>query len=210
MGSRVTPGLDPWITASERIEGWTRGDEARELAELAYALPAGAQIVEIGSLLGSGAVLLGGARKLAGSGKVHCVDPFDLSGDLFSVPYYVDIHARQGGGSMRGYFDANIAEAGLTDWVQAHPGRAAEVAAGWTTSIDLLFLDGDQAPVGAREAYDAWLPFLKPGGVIAIHNSNPGRTEHHDGMLLIVESEDFQRAFTDIRLIASTTFGVKL
>ena len=206
----MTPGLDPWIAASEQIEGWTRGDEARELAELAYALPPGAQIVEIGTLLGSGAVLLGGARKLAGSGKVHCVDPFDLSGDLFSIPYYVDIHARQGGGSMRGYFDANIAAAGLSDWIEAHPGRAAEVAAGWSTPVDLLFLDGDQSPAGAGAAYDAWLPHLKRGGVIALHNSNPGRTEHHDGMLLIVESAAFHAAFTDIRLIASTTFGVRV
>ena len=43
----------------------------------------------------------------------------------------------------------------------------------WITPIDLLFLDGDQSRKGVREAYNSWEPFLKGGGIIAVHNSAP-------------------------------------
>jgi hypothetical protein len=44
-----------------------------------------AVIVEIGVYFGS-ASDLAGARKIAGTGVVHCIDPFDASGDDFSAP----------------------------------------------------------------------------------------------------------------------------
>jgi predicted O-methyltransferase YrrM len=78
---RALGSLRPYVDRSEAIAGWARGDEAIELALAARSLPVGATIVEIGSFLGSSAVLLAGARKVAGSGMVHCVDPFDGSGD---------------------------------------------------------------------------------------------------------------------------------
>ena len=77
--------LDGCLRQSQAIPGWTRDAEAVALAKLAYRLPRNAVIVEIGSFLGSGAVLLAGARKLRGSGRVHCVDPFNGSGDSYSV-----------------------------------------------------------------------------------------------------------------------------
>ncbi len=74
---------------------------------------------------------------------------------------------------------------GLIDrYVEVHEGTAASVAAGWAIPIDMLFLDGDQSPDGARLAYDVWAPFLKIGGIIALHNSTqrkyaPGHDGHH-------------------------------
>lgn len=201
--------LDGWIGVAENVAGWTRGEEARELLQRAAPLPTDAQIVEVGSFLGGGAVLLAGARKSAGSGKVHCVDPFDLSGDGYSVVFYQRIVAELGGGSPRARFDANIESAGLSPWVEVHQGRAVEVASGWRLPIDMLFLDGDQSPAGARAAYEAWLPFLKPGGVIAVHNSSPGkRAIDHCGHVMVVESPAFRQAFEDIEVIGTTTFGV--
>ena len=77
-----------YVWQSRRVLGWTRGAEAVALARHAYALPRGATVVEVGSFLGCSTVLLAGARKLRGSGRVHAVDPFDASGDAYSVPYY--------------------------------------------------------------------------------------------------------------------------
>ena len=93
--------LDTIIQLSEQIPGWTRGIEAEALAARAHALDDDACIVEIGSFLGSGSVLLAGARKLQGSGKVHCVDPFDGSGDDFSVPHYQAILGASVGRTQR-------------------------------------------------------------------------------------------------------------
>ena len=80
---------------------------------------------------------------LHGSGRVHCVDPFDGSGDAFSVPEYERIRAALGGGSQRQHFDANIARSDLGDWVEVHHCRREEVVSGWREPIDFLLLDGD-------------------------------------------------------------------
>jgi predicted O-methyltransferase YrrM len=202
--------LDDYIFLSEGIPGWTRGEEARELARLSFLLPAGAHIVEIGSFFGAGTILLAGPRRLRGSGIVHCIDPFDCSGDLFSIPHYKRILAEAGGGSLRDHFEKNIRRAGVTPWVKVHQGRATEVGQNWETPIDMLFLDGDQSRAGAREAYETWARFLKPGGVIALHNSRPeNQTLDHDGYRCLAQEKIRAPGYRDIRLIKTTTFAIK-
>ncbi len=201
--------LAEYVARSETIDGWARHDEARELAVVARSLAGAPVIVEIGSFLGSSAVLLAGARRLAGSGIVHCVDPFDGSGDSHSVPVYEEIAAGLDT-SLRATFDRNIREAGLSDLVVAHAATAEEAAATWSGAIDMLFLDGDQSPDGARSAFEAWEPFLKPGGVLAVHNSadrtySPG----HDGQRRVVVESVYPPRFTDVRCVGTTTFARK-
>lgn len=198
-----------YLDDSIYVPGWYRGEEAQALALLSHSLPEGAVVVEVGSFLGSGTMLLAGSRKVRGSGKVHCVDPFDCSGDAFSVPVYQNLLAAVGGGSLRQRFEENIAQAGLTDWVEVHEGRADEIAASWSSRIDLLLLDGDQSRRGARTAYESWLPFLKPGGIIAVHNTEPRvYAPDHDGNRQLALEELLPPRFTDVRVIGATTFAV--
>jgi hypothetical protein len=202
--------LERYLRLSETVPGWTRGAEAQELARISYSLPEGAVLVEIGSFLGSGTILLAGPRRMRGSGTVHCIDPFDGGGDSFSVPYYQSVLAQFASGLMRDHFERNIRECGLAPWVEIHQGRAEEVAESWTTPIDLLFLDGDQSPASARKVYDRWVSFLKVGGVIALHNSEPANHRRdHDGQRLIAEQEIREPWFCDVRLVTSTTLAVK-
>jgi predicted O-methyltransferase YrrM len=207
---RFARDLEVFRRLSEAIPGWTRGEEARELLNTSYSLSAAAVIVEIGSFFGSGAILLAGPRRIRGSGLVHCVDPFDGSGDSFSVPHYQRILSEFGSGSLRDDFEKNIQRAGLSRWIQVHQGRADEVARSWSTPVDLLYFDGDQSRQGVREAYDAWARFLKPGGIIAVHNSLPeNHTPDHDGHRCIVEEEIKPPNYRNIRLVSSTTFATK-
>jgi len=207
---RLAEELEVFLRRSETIPGWTRGEEARELLRISHSLSAGAVIVEIGSFLGAGAILLAGPRRIRGSGLVHCVDPFDGTGDSFSVPHYQRILAEFSNGSLRDHFERNIHSAGLGPWVRIHQGGADEVARSWTTPIDLLYLDGDQSRKGVREAYDSWGCFLKAGGIIAVHNSAPeNRTSEHDGHRCIVEEEIKPPNYSNIRLVSSTTFASK-
>jgi MMP 1-O-methyltransferase len=207
--TRASP-LDDVIQLSAAVRGWTRGEEARELAQISFLLPAGSNIVEIGCFLGASTILLAGPRRLRGSGVVHCVDPFDCSGDLFSIPYYQRILAESGGGPIRCLFERNIRNAGVDPWVHVHQGRAADVARNWVAPIDLLYLDGDQSRAGAREAYDAWAQFLKPGGVIALHNSRPeNRVPDHDGHRCLVEEKIKAPDYDNVRLVRATTFATK-
>jgi predicted O-methyltransferase YrrM len=203
-------GLTSYLRLSESIAGWTRGEEADALARMAYSLDGDAVIVEIGSFFGSSTVFLAGARRLRGAGRVHCVDPFDGSGDSFSVPQYSAIIMAFGARSPREHFDKNVRVAGLSDWVKVHQGHAEEIAIDWTAAIDLLILDGDQSPAGARAAYAAWSPWLKPGGVIALHNSEPREyNAEHDGHYLVATEEIQPPHYVERHLVGSITFARK-
>lgn len=202
--------LTPIIELSQSIPGWTRGEDAEAVAQASLALPPDAVIVEIGVFLGCCTMLLAGARQLRGSGIVHCVDPFDASGDAFSIPYYREIIEAQGGGPLRAHFEANLTRAGLGGRVQVHQGRAGDVAVGWTQPIDLLLLDGDQSPAGARGAYEAWEKFLKPGGTIVLRNTRPrSYAPGHDGHRRLAVEEIVPANYTNIRQIADTTIARK-
>jgi MMP 1-O-methyltransferase len=195
---------------SEKIPGWTRNVEASALAERAYALDGEAVIVEVGSFFGSSTVLLAGARKRKGSGIVHCVDPFDGSGDSCSTPHYSAIIMAFSQRSPREHFDENLSAAGLSDWIEVHQGKAEDFASDWATPIDLLFLDGDQSPAGARAAYEAFEPWLKPGGFIALHNSAPREyAPEHDGHYLLAANEVQEPKYIERVLVGSITFARK-
>lgn len=204
LGELVT-----YIDLSEQIPGWKRGIEADEMALAARSVTGDAVIVEVGVFLGSATVLLAGARRLAGNGVVHCVDPFDGSGDEFSVPVYSKITAGFSS-SLHDQFMQSIATAGLTDFVAVHEGTAETIGDVWNEPIDLLFLDGDQSPDGARSAFEIWEPWLKSGGTLVMGNSSARVYEpHHDGNFLITAERVVEPAYRKIRVIGTTTFAEK-
>jgi hypothetical protein len=129
---------------------------------------------------------------------VHCVDPFDGSGDSSSVPHYDAIIMAFGARSPREQFEKNIRSAGLSDWVEVHQGTAEEIATAWTTPIDLLILDGDQSP------------WQKPGGVNALDNSSPREYEaEHDGHHLVATEEIHPPRYIERQLVGSMTSARK-
>jgi predicted O-methyltransferase YrrM len=201
--------LGKYIARARAIPSWTRGDEAVSLATTSYALRDDAVIVEIGSLLGCSTVLLAGARRLRGSGTVHCVDPFDLSGEEFSVAIYHAIGSSLRR-SPREQFDRNVRRAGLADWVEVHQGAAADIGATWSTPIDFLFLDGDYSAEGALSIFRDWSGYLKPGGILAVHGSSrdhdvPG----HNGNYRVVVDAVRPPLYSEIRRVGTTTFARK-
>jgi hypothetical protein len=202
--------LEGVVAASATVPGWVSGDAAKEMACISYSLNGDATIVEVGVFMGRSTALLAGPRRLQGSGKVHCVDAFDCSGDAFSVPFYVREVATTGLGSMERAFRQNMARLGLSDAIEIHKGDSREVAAHWAQPIDLLLLDGDHSPEGARASFEEWLPHMKIGGVLILHNTgdrqyNPG----HDGNRRLTLTEVMPPRFTAIRTIDYTTFAVR-
>jgi predicted O-methyltransferase YrrM len=196
-----------YLRLSERIAGWTRGPEAEALIRVAYGLPDHAIIVEIGSFLGSGSILLAGARKLRRSGKVHCIDPFDGSGDSVSVPEYTRILADYTNAPQIQTFRDNIRHAGLANWVSVHQGQAQQIGMDWCVPIDMMFMDGDQSPEGVSAAYESWAPWLKPNGVLALHNSNPrAYAPGHDGHFRLRERLLAAADYALTREVGSTSF----
>lgn len=201
--------LGHYVWFSRRVPGWTRGREAITLAQVSSSLPDDAVVVEIGSFLGCSAILLAGGRKIRGSGEVHCVDPFDASGDRFSEPIYRAIRDATSK-SLRQRFDENVDRAGLKDWVHVHAMCAHEAGQHWRRAIDMLYLDGNQEYDTVLETYKDWSPFLKVGGILAVHNSRPGyRAETHDGSARLVEKCIRFPAYGDIQHVESITLASK-
>lgn len=187
-----------YIWQSRRVVGWTRGEEAALLAKTALNLPDSATIVEVGSFLGCSTILLAGARAVGGSGRVHSVDTFLNSGDEFSKPVYDAIAADYNISVLDG-FNGNLTRAGVRDLVEIHVGESSGVAKRWNQAIDLLVLDGDQSSDGVQAAFHSWSPWLKRGGLLALHNAEPSyRVAGHDGHARLAESllasEDFALA----------------
>jgi predicted O-methyltransferase YrrM len=187
------------------IPGWLTRNEGLLLGQLASAAPSDAVIVEIGSFLGRSAVVIAGALKERGNGILHCIDPFDASGDSFSAPIYKAISDGRGL-SLRQDFERNVARAGVDQWIRIRQGTAVAAAEGWHMPIDLLFMDGDQSPDGVRSAHERWGPFLKVGGIIGLHNSSE-RTYAvgHDGHHLLARDLAASSAYINFVSVDSTT-----
>ena len=116
-----------YIVQSRQIFNWRQRSETVALARYSYSLATGATIVEVGSFVGSSAILLAGARKLRGTGKVHCVDTFDVSVDIPAYSILKEILDRNPH-SHRNQFENNIRTAKVSDWVTVHQGSAQAVA----------------------------------------------------------------------------------
>jgi predicted O-methyltransferase YrrM len=194
--------------AAMTIPGWVSGEEARQIAFASWSLQRDPVIVEVGVFMGRSAALLAGARRLRGSGKVHCVDPFDCSGDGYSVPFYLREIESSGSLTLEGAFVANMAKLKLQPWIEIHRGASQNVARDWTQPIDLLLLDADYSPEGARAIFDQWVSFLKPGGILMLPNSRDRvHAAGHDGNRRLVVEELKPPRFSNIRTINELTLA---
>lgn len=198
-----------YLFLAEEIPGWVTAEELAQKWEYSFNFPDKPVIVEIGAFLGRSTVVTAGARRVKGSGIVHVIDPFDASGDEFSVPVYKEIE-RSLSLNLFDQFEANIEEAGLTNYVIVHRGFDNTIVCDWKEEIDMLVLDGDQSPTGARRAYDEWIPFLKTGGILIVHNSADRVYEKdHDGHRRVVLDSVKEPVFSKVKCVRMTTFAVK-
>jgi predicted O-methyltransferase YrrM len=187
------------LEAALRTPGWRLEPDLLRLANESQDLGGDPVIVEVGCLFGRSTLMLAGARKIKGSGRVHCIDPFDGSGDSFSSPHYAAMLAGMRGGTFLSHFLSNVEAQDLQDYVRVHKGTVEAAAGGWTLPIDMLLLDGDQSRSGARRAYDLLIPFLRPGGLLVLSNSaERPYAPDHDGHAELLRHTVAPPGFTDV------------
>jgi predicted O-methyltransferase YrrM len=117
------------------------------LARLLYAR----RIAEVGVFRGATTRFLSRALADNGGGELHLVD---LSGEALA-------RARAAAGEL-----ANVT-------LQSHPGSsyAPEVLSQVPSDLDLVYLDADHSEQGVRAELAAWIPKVRAGGIIAIHDA---------------------------------------
>ena len=206
----MSGSIEDIVAAALTVPGWTETDDARAIVRAALDLPANPMLVEIGVYMGRCTALLAGARRGRGDGMVHCIDPFDGSGDAFSVPHYANGVKAAGFDSLEEAFRAGMTRLGLHGWYEVHRASAARAAAEWYAPIQLLLLDGDQSPAGARLAFELWAPFLVPGGTLVLRNTRDREyAEGHDGHRRLVEEELIHPHYRNVLQVGATTIATK-
>ena len=208
--SSLVAAIDWIVDMATTIPGWRAGEEAKALAIAAYNLGPDPTIVEVGAYMGRSTVLMAGARRLRGGGQVHCVDPFDCSGDEFSVPFYLDGLVKSGDTSLEDVFRANIKRFSLESIVGIHKGTSREIAAGWRIPIDLLLLDADHSPEGARGVFENWAPFLKRSGIVVLDNTSEREyAPMHDGNYRLARERLKPPHFENVYRVVGATFATR-
>lgn len=167
------------------VQGFLLDEEAKALYDLTISIQTTKpEIVEIGSWLGKSAVVFGAALEKRGSGNVHCIDPFDASGDKRSEERYKN-ESSQIGNELFTQFKQNINNCGVSAYIRPHVGLSCAIAERWNTEIDLLFVDGDHSYSGVASDFEHFSPWVKIGGMVCFHDtwlSPPDDgTEFHEG-----------------------------
>jgi predicted O-methyltransferase YrrM len=156
--------------------------ERLALMNLALNLREGFQVVEVGSYLGASTSFLGFAA-LWKSGTIHAVDPWTN-----------DAMGAEGARDTFAEFRKNTAP--FQHHIVPHRGFSADVAAAEAPiACDLLFIDGDHHYEAVLQDLRLWLPSLKPGGILAMHD---------------IDSPPVKKAFEDVVVAAKLVTAVDI
>lgn len=159
------PGDEPWLG----VEGSLTPGEARLLFSCARGVAGGDSIVEIGSYRGRSTIALGAGSRAGSSVPVFAVDPH--------VPCR-GVKGRQFGPEDLAEFYANVVAAKLGEIIRTVALSSSDAAKAWSErNIGLLFIDGDHQYEAVRRDVGCWLPFVVPGGCMALHDSRDDGVE---------------------------------
>ena len=131
-----------------------------DAAVLLRAASGARRVVEIGVYEGSSALVL--CRHLPPDAELHLVDPFGHHPD--ALP--------SGWGATEWATRRAVARAARGGpRVHWHVALSDAVAATFAGEVDLVFIDGDHTEVGAELDWNAWHPFVGPGGHVVFHDA---------------------------------------
>lgn len=171
------------------VQGSVTEEEAGELMRLASEVPPDTCIVEVGSHRGrsTAALALG-----ANGAPVYAIEPHERFEGTYGATF--------GPEDRRAFFE-NMLRVGVVEDVRLVNLSSEVVSRGWTRPIGLLWIDGDHTLEGVRRDFEAWEPFLQPGGVVAFHDA----LDPAGGPAQVIEAllaDSFEHVATAERLVA--------
>lgn len=167
------------MTGAPRVDDRVRGFLSTAEGEALYSLAAEAltlgPCVEVGSYCGRSTIYLAAAAKLHDS-IVYAIDHHQGSeeqqpGEAFHDSELYD--AELGRLDSFGEFRRNIRRFGLEPWVMPMVATSARAAVYWNTRLGMVFIDGAHTLAAVLADYRAFMPHLKPGGILALHDVYP-------------------------------------
>ncbi len=194
------------MQAAEAATGFMPAAEGLALCETAEAYAAAGPVLEVGSYCGKSAIYLAaGVRRARERGirqQVVTVDHHRGSEEHQAGWEYHDtslVDPATGRLDTLPKLRATLAAAGVEDEVIVVVGRSADVARLWRTPLGMLFIDGGHTDAAAQRDYEGWVPWVAPGGALAIHDVFPDPADGGRPPFLIYQRALASGAFTEVR-----------
>ena len=102
-------------------------------------------------------------------------------------------------------FLRNIRRCRVADIVYPIKEYSFEVARSWTEPLDLLFIDANHEYESVRRDFTLWSPFVKPGGIVALHDVS----ENWPGPTRVMQEELRPPSFYDPPRVDGLAWAVK-
>ena len=152
------------------IDGWWGESDAHFTSLVAQWLPNGASCAEVGTWQGRSLACM--LQNVQRNGKTVTQYAIDTWGGSVQEDWQVQSVAQRGGAAaMLDQFEKNMSDCGVfgmvTSILDSSMGAVTRFADG---SLDFVFIDGDHSEDEVFADITAWMPKLKPRGLIAGHD----------------------------------------
>ena len=192
------------LEVAEAVKGFLPKNEADALYDAAVAVEVDGPLLEVGSYCGKSSVYLGYAAQSMGR-VLYALDHHrgseeNQAGWEHHDPELID--KQKGVMDTLPYFRDAIFAAGLEHVVIALVGHSGVIARNWTTPLSFLFIDGGHGEEPAKADFNGWVPKVKEGGILAIHDVFPnpkdgGRPPYEQIYLPAIESGNWNEVHVE-------------
>ena len=192
------------LEVAEAVKGFLPKNEAAALYDAATAVEVDGPFLEVGSYCGKSSVYLGYAAQSIGR-VLYALDHHrgseeNQAGWEHHDPELID--KQKGVMDTLPYFRDAIFAAGLEHVVIALVGHSGVIARNWTTPLSFLFIDGGHGEEPAKADFNGWVPKVKEGGTLAIHDVFPnpkdgGRPPYEQIYLPAIESGNWNEVHVE-------------
>ncbi len=192
------------LEVAEAVKGFLPKNEAAALYDAAVAVEVDGPLLEVGSYCGKSSVYLGYAAQSIGR-VLYALDHHrgseeNQAGWEHHDPELID--KQKGVMDTLPYFRDAIFAAGLEHVVIALVGHSGLIARNWTTPLSFLFIDGGHGEEPAKADFNGWVPKVKEGGTLAIHDVFPnpkdgGRPPYEQIYLPAIESGNWNEVHVE-------------
>ncbi len=159
----------------DSIKGFLAEDEGAALYDYALAASKLGPCLEIGSYCGKSTVYLGHACQQNGR-TLFALDHHRGSEEHQLGEEYHDPDLYDSGVELMDSFRTfrtTMRNANLDDTVVPIVSSSAIASRDWATPLGMLFIDGGHSEEAAQTDFRSWSTFIKPGGILAIHDIFP-------------------------------------
>ena len=192
------------VKVAEAVKGFLPKNEAAALYDAAIAVEVDGPLLEVGSYCGKSSVYLGYAAQSIGR-VLYALDHHrgseeNQAGWEHHDPELIDKQKEVM--DTLPYFRDAIFAAGLEHVVIALVGHSGVIARNWTTPLSFLFIDGGHGEEPAKADFNGWVPKVKEGGTLAIHDVFPnpkdgGRPPYEQIYLPAIESGNWNEVHVE-------------